>query len=309
MTDEIGEASRETDQLVEIDARVDALILEHEHEVFGREVASGTRSERRASQPTDRGVEPRDARVEARECVREGGPSGVVQVQSDVGSDRGQHSFHAARGCRAGGVGQGHAADTCAASPLDDAGDRAQRDVLERRPERARDHRVELDPFRRRDDVPECRDRLFCRAPHVLQAVAVRRGDRERQGLDAAGSGELDPASVRHECPPPHVCLCAELTEDLLCPGHRRHGLRRHERARLDVVETGLRECAGQVGTRGRWDRVLALEPVARRDVADLDRRHAAECTFTSPGRWVQLTHALARESMARAGGGRTTAQ
>ncbi len=133
VADEVSKRRRDPEQCVEVDAGVDALILEHEHEVFRCEVAAHAGLKGEPPAQADRGVESRDAGIEAGERISRGQSlgcrAGAVLRRRPLTREYALDSS----GCRrADRVGQGHAADAGVAHSLDDAGDRAERDVLVR---------------------------------------------------------------------------------------------------------------------------------------------------------------------------------
>src|SRR5215510_11152253 len=71
------------DELVEVDARLDPLAVEHVHEVFSRDVSGGAGSEWTAPDASDRGIEHRRSRVDRRVRVHESRVASVVEVDTD----------------------------------------------------------------------------------------------------------------------------------------------------------------------------------------------------------------------------------
>jgi len=81
--DRLGDAAG-FDQLLEVDAGLDAQAVQHVDEILGREVARGTRRVRAAAEASDGGVEVADPLVQADERVGEGRAPRVVQVQGEL---------------------------------------------------------------------------------------------------------------------------------------------------------------------------------------------------------------------------------
>ena len=72
--------------------------------------------------------------------------------------------------------------------------------------------------------------------------------------------------------------------DDLLRARHLGHAGRIDEAHRLDARDAGGGEQVDQLRTRRRIeDGLLVLEPVARPDIADRDRRHRTPCSFSAP--------------------------
>ena len=71
------------DQLVEIDAGLDAHLLAHEHEILGADIAGGAlvRGERAAAEAGDGGIEDRHAHLQPGIGVGDAHAARVVQVQ------------------------------------------------------------------------------------------------------------------------------------------------------------------------------------------------------------------------------------
>ncbi len=88
---------------------------------------------------------------------------------------------------------------------------------------------------------------------------------------------ELDTSTVGHQGPPPHTSLVADQAGHIVRTGHRGNRLGRHERADLDVANPHARESAHDLGALGGCDDALALQPVSRGHVADLDHERGQE--------------------------------
>ena len=75
--------ARRLDQLVEIDAGLDAHRVQHRDDVLGREVARRARRVRTAAEPAGRRVDRRDAHLHRDDAVRERGALRVVEVHRE----------------------------------------------------------------------------------------------------------------------------------------------------------------------------------------------------------------------------------
>src|SRR4051812_2258242 len=69
------------DQLVEIDAGLDAHAVQHVDEIFGGQVAGGTRSVGAAAQASDCGIEIANAELQPHERVGERRAASVMKMQ------------------------------------------------------------------------------------------------------------------------------------------------------------------------------------------------------------------------------------
>ena len=258
---------------------VDADVVEHEHEVFRREIAAGRRSERRSAEPAERSVEAADAVLDREPRVHERRASRVVQVQPDVAADHTEHGRDPPRRRHPGGVGQRHPIDAGTAGVLDDRVDVVRRDLLtvERRAEAARDDLVEHRARRRRPDRLDLRLRLVDRHVHVLLAVRGRRRDRDREVVDSGRGRQLGALDVRHQRPQRDVVARErEPWPPTTSPAPAIAGTAFGETnaATSTSREPGSEQPLDQLDPACRLDGPLSLQPVPGRDVADLDRCH-----------------------------------
>src|SRR5215207_4705077 len=108
-----GDVAGAGEEGLEVDAGVDAHLVEHRHEVLGRDVAGGARRHRAAAELAEAGLIRLAARLERGEDVRESLPAGVVEVgrQLDVVAERRacvrEEAADLARVRHAGGVAEG----------------------------------------------------------------------------------------------------------------------------------------------------------------------------------------------------------
>src|SRR5207248_11688297 len=85
LTAELGsEPSACSNELVEVEVRLDIHPAAHPHEIFGGQVSAGHLRERRAADPADARVEDRDAFGHRREDIRQSLAVGVVEVVGDL---------------------------------------------------------------------------------------------------------------------------------------------------------------------------------------------------------------------------------
>src|SRR5688572_3545958 len=101
-------------QLVEVDARAHTHRLEHEHQVFGDDVAARAGRERAAAEPAKRTIEMAHAFLVSGERVGQAQAAGVVQVGrlellADLFSDPGEEALDLCRVCVAHRIGQADA--------------------------------------------------------------------------------------------------------------------------------------------------------------------------------------------------------
>jgi hypothetical protein len=80
MADQRRQTARDRQDGVKVDPRLVAQIVQHQHEVFGRQVAAGTGRERGSPEAPGRCIEPSHSDLDPSESVDERCAAGVVQV-------------------------------------------------------------------------------------------------------------------------------------------------------------------------------------------------------------------------------------
>ena len=142
--------------------------------------------------PADRGVEPGDAELQRGVGAHEGGASGLVEVQPDVGADRVDHLGDPAGRGHAGGVGAGDRGAAAVAQPLRQRRHVRRADVaLVGRAEAAAEHGVDGHVAGDRADAGDRVGGLVDRHAHVALAVGLRQRGGDRELVDVALERQL----------------------------------------------------------------------------------------------------------------------
>jgi hypothetical protein len=284
-------------QLVEIDAGLDAHLVQQVDQILGADVACRPGRERAAAEPRERRLVDVDALGEPGHDVDQPDAARVVKVQRDrqlgdmllemaaaLGDER--------RRRHAGGVAERHAAHAEVAQPPCDVGDLLDRHLaLERAAERGRDRALDRDAGRVRDahDVLEASEGFLDRAIDVLLIVGLGGREEHPDLVDPGGSGAVRAPGVGHECGELSAARAVEPGQNLGGVDQLRHRARRHERGELDDRHPGADQLVDQRDLgRGRDELALDLEAVAR---PDLGHGHSARPRHVpAPSHWRGLT-------------------
>jgi len=245
-------------------------------------VPRGTGCVRTSAQAADTRVELGHAEVERGEDVRQPRTPGVVEVQQ-VRADGRKKITHPAGSRHAGRVAEGDAVRAVGADASHDAGHPVRIDVaLEGAAETCRDDHLEgragaVDQGNQRRDVVEG---LLCGPIEVAAVVRVAGRDDDLDLAESGGDGTLRTPAVGNERRIPDLRVFGGPAPDLVGVRHLRYRLGADEGDRLDPPDTGLTQRVDEADLGIGGDRLLVLQAVPRRHLADA---HAHFARLISP--------------------------
>src|SRR5687767_1991479 len=264
-------------QLVEVDAGLHAHRLEHEHQVFGDDVAARAGRERAAAEPAKRTVEMAHAFLVSGERIGQAQAAGVVQMSrlelpADLFSDSGEEALDLCRVCVAHRIGQADAVTELGQRNRDAHHVVLRHCALQRATERGGHRAFNLDAgMRMLRALAHFLHHLLRRHAHVGLAVLAARRDREGHLVRAGLQRALETFQVWRQRNDLHVGKGLCKSDNLRGVGHGRDQLRRHERADLDFLQAGRGERRDPRFLRlGRHEVMGVLQPVARADFANV---------------------------------------
>src|SRR4051794_30640072 len=278
--------ARAGDQRLEVDAGLDAHLMEHRHKVLAGDVAGRAGRHGAAPEFAEARLEARYAGLERGQRVGETLPAGVVKVRRQLHAAQ-----FLARACvevldlpRVGHPGGVAEADLPRARRGEARGELEHASgvdgTLVRASEGRRDHRRAAQPrvADRGDHLLEARERLRDRAVDVLAVVGLRCAEEHGDLVEALAQLErgLQPARVGHQDRERDVVGHVDALEHRARVVELRDDVGPDEARDLQPLEARSRERVDQTDlVVGRDALGLVLEAVARPDLADAHRRHS----------------------------------
>ena len=267
------------DRTLEVDIDVNSTVPQQIDQVLGGDVSAGARRERAAAEAAHGGVEPGDAGGHRGVGTGQPGAAGVVEVrpERDVADQRPNLSDQVADPPRrrgADGVRDRQPVDVVVTGHLHDVEHplRRRRAVERAVPGGGDDdlHRSAA-VVRDGDDLGDQFCRLRGGASDVRPAVAVSRRHHVLDGMQAGRDRPLCPVRTGDESGELDAVEVAQFGGEFGGIGEGGHLRRRDERRRLHLPHAGGGDGGEQFELGRQRNRILDLQTVAERDIANVD--------------------------------------